>query len=277
MTHAKTQRRKGGLRSAVSFLFAPWRLCVRCFLCSVSAPKARQHTSLGRSPRYWQQEDPRAEGPVHPMVFSRNDAAGLQPCFPFLAVDLGRWPRLVCRRAFGPPLCLSFLRAFVPSCLRVKISFAALRLCVRYSFLCVFAMGGGMGTAASAEGPLPEGWSPDLSQVAQYFEKELQDPAICQADENRVSGCLANVRDAQLALLYVQLWHQLPKAAQVILAKEQAAWFQKRDQDTTKASHEYEGGTIAPYMCHMKFLELTELRIKELQARIKPSANKPTK
>ena len=122
MAHAKTQRRKGvgtALRAvrgcSFSFFFAPLLqtvslpnlcLCVRFFLCSVSAPKARQHTSLGRSPRYRQQEDPRAEGPAHQIVFPRKDTAGLQPCFPFLAVNLGRWPRLVCLRAFGPPLCL---------------------------------------------------------------------------------------------------------------------------------------------------------------------------
>jgi len=126
------------------------------------------------------------------------------------------------------------------------------------------------------EEPFPKGWSPDLSEVATFLKRELQD-AQGQLVINRISGRLVEVSDAQLAIIYIQLWHQIPKPDQAILAKEQATWIKMREKAATEASLSEEGGSLSAYNYSAEFLKLTELRTKELQARMKPSAKKPTK
>ena len=134
-----------------------------------------------------------------------------------------------------------------------------------------------MGSLALAEDPLPKDWSPDLSEVARHLEKELQEPTICQAEMNRISAHLAEVRDVQLALLYFQLWQQLSAKEQTQLKNEQTAWIKKRSRSADKVYASYEGGTYAPCGYSEEFLKQTDLRIKELQDRLKQRSNKPMK
>ena len=129
--------------------------------------------------------------------------------------------------------------------------------------------------AAFAEDPFPKGWSPNLDEVTARFRDELKN-AHGQQEINHLSGRLAEVRDAQLALVYIQLWQKLSPKEQASVKKEQAAWIKQRERSAKEASLVDEGGSLAPYDYCEEYIKITDLRIKEIQKRLKQRPNTPT-
>jgi len=164
--------------------------------------------------------------------------------------------------------------SFVPSCLRVRKFFAPLRLCVRSCGFLVLALLG-LGMTAFAEDPFPKDWSPDLDEVTARFRDELKN-AHGQQEINRLSGRLAEVRDGQLALVYIQLWQKLSPKEQASLKKEQTAWIQQREESAKKASLADERGSLALHDYCEDYIKITDLRIKELQKRLKQRPSIPS-
>ncbi len=115
---------------------------------------------------------------------------------------------------------------------------------------------------------IPETWSPSLGQVAQAIEESSQeDRQASQQVLNRASQNLADIRDAQLFIAYIQLFQVLGTQEQTNLFDEQKHWLNQRDEKA-RASIASKGGTLASLEYSDAFRQFTEERLAELKARL---------
>lgn len=116
---------------------------------------------------------------------------------------------------------------------------------------------------------VPESWTPSLSQVALAIEeyskgdKQASQQALSLASQN-----LADVRDAQLFIVYIQLLQTLDAWEQTDLFEEQKRWVNQREAKA-RTSVLSEGGTLASLEYSEAFRKATEERLVQLQARFK--------
>ena len=76
---------------------------------------------------------------------------------------------------------------------------------------------------------VPETWAPSLEQVSAYLEESAKaDAKASQQTLNQNSENLADIRDAQLFILYIELMQRLDARGQAELFKEQKRWLGKR-------------------------------------------------
>jgi uncharacterized protein YecT (DUF1311 family) len=119
---------------------------------------------------------------------------------------------------------------------------------------------------AHAADPLPTGWKPDLGNTTQYLDYELeQGPG--QQQMNRVTGALAEISDARVAIAYLQLYAVLPTKEQSALKTEQTKWLKSRNRHALR-SVESEGGSLAPTEHSLAYAEFTKARIAALEKRL---------
>ena len=88
---------------------------------------------------------------------------------------------------------------------------------------------------------------------------------------NRLSRCLADLKDAELLTIYVRLYETLTPLEQQSLLQEQTKWLNKR-RKAAEDRIESEGGSLAPTEANMAEIEFTKKRIAELKKRL---AEKP--
>ncbi|AEJ00887.1 protein of unknown function DUF1311 [Nitrosomonas sp. Is79A3] len=115
---------------------------------------------------------------------------------------------------------------------------------------------------------IPESWTPSLDQVAQAIEESSkEDRQASQQVLNRTSQNLADIRDAQLFIAYVQLMQSLNTQGKTELFDEQKRWLNQRDEKA-RASVVSKGGTLASLEYSDAFRQFTEERLAELKARL---------
>jgi uncharacterized protein YecT (DUF1311 family) len=120
--------------------------------------------------------------------------------------------------------------------------------------------------AANPEHPLPSEWKPDLSLVEDVVTRHYEHGG--QQGFNLQTGRIYEIRDFELALIYLQLYGVLSPKAQHGLKAEQAKWLKYRDNEVDKVTpKDSERGTIAPMEENDLATKITEERIKELKAR----------
>ena len=113
---------------------------------------------------------------------------------------------------------------------------------------------------------VPAKWQPDLSSAVDWSAGDLKD-ATAQMQMNSLSRNIADMKDAQLFVLYVRLYERLDAKGREELFTEQAKWLKAR----TKAARngvESEGGSLAGLELNTAEAEFTDKRITELTARL---------
>jgi hypothetical protein len=86
--------------------------------------------------------------------------------------------------------------------------------------------------AARPEDPLPPGWIPDLRLVEEVVTRFYENGG--QQGFNLRTGRVLEIRDVELALVYLQLYAVLPATAQRKLKDEQIKWLRYRDDEVEK-------------------------------------------
>lgn len=123
--------------------------------------------------------------------------------------------------------------------------------------------------ALLAENPLPKGWQPHLDSVAELIGSELEQ-STAQQEMNRLSGRLAEVREAELVIAYLQLYAVLPADERAKLKTQQTQWLKKRQRAVEEAApNDSLRGTIAPLEENEAFSKITQARTEELKGRLK--------
>ncbi|MEQ1635771.1 MAG: lysozyme inhibitor LprI family protein [Methylococcales bacterium] len=124
---------------------------------------------------------------------------------------------------------------------------------------------------------IPKHWSPSLDQLKETLEASSKtEPQPPQQAMNLTSQNLADIRDAQLFIVYVQLMQKLNLRERKKLLKEQILWLEKR-AESASASVTSKGGSLAPLEHSAAFSEITEKRLKELLKRLQPAQTPETR
>jgi uncharacterized protein YecT (DUF1311 family) len=84
---------------------------------------------------------------------------------------------------------------------------------------------------------------------------------------NRLSRCLADLKDAELFSIYVLLFETLGEPERQSLIQEQKKWLVAR-RKASESGVESEGGSLAPYEANAAEMRFTERRIAELTKRL---------
>ncbi len=103
--------------------------------------------------------------------------------------------------------------------------------------------------------------------------KQAEEPIQQQLDTGQNMGGtawdMAAVKDARLLVIYITLFESLTDdASRKKLYSEQKAWLQRRKKMSAAAGNS-DGGTMESLDRAMKYMELTDKRIAELQKRLK--------
>ncbi len=91
--------------------------------------------------------------------------------------------------------------------------------------------------------PLPADWEPGVELARAWITAQLEEGPPQQA-MNRLTGALAELADAEMALLYLQLHARLDAAGRKALRSEQTRWMRERDRVEQEAIQS-EGGSLA--------------------------------
>ena len=118
---------------------------------------------------------------------------------------------------------------------------------------------------AVAGDPLPKGWSPSLDAAREWLEGDLDNAP--QQGMNRITGALGELADAELAIVFLRLYANLPVAEQKKLQAEQRRWLKLRNKAAEDAVESH-GGSLAPTEANLGFTAFTRKRIAELQKRL---------
>lgn len=128
------------------------------------------------------------------------------------------------------------------------------------------------GSRAQSEGAiLPAKWRPELTEMVEQTESALAN-AETQTQMNGLSRNLADLKDAQLFVLYVQLYEKLlPAKGREALAAEQARWLKARTR-AAKSAVESEGGSMAALEANGAEAAYTDKRLRDLTSRLTAAA-----
>lgn len=114
---------------------------------------------------------------------------------------------------------------------------------------------------------IPAKWLPPLAPSIESTIEQFKE-ATGQSEMNSLSRHIADMRDAQLFILYVRLYERLAQKERAKLRQEQTAWLKARAKAARDAV-ESQGGSLAPLEANNAEVTLTEKRIVELRARLK--------
>lgn len=113
---------------------------------------------------------------------------------------------------------------------------------------------------------IPRAWQPDLAQAIDASSADLKD-ATAQMQMNAISRQIADMKDAQLFVVYVRLYERLNSQAREQLLAEQKEWLKAREK-AARDGVESEGGSLAALESNSAEAEFTDKRILELGARL---------
>ncbi|MDD5579912.1 MAG: lysozyme inhibitor LprI family protein [Methylobacter sp.] len=127
------------------------------------------------------------------------------------------------------------------------------------------------GECPRASGTLiPDSWAPSLDQLKNTLQESSKtDSNAPQQAMNLASQNLADVADAQLFILYIELMQTLDKQKRIQLFKEQERWLAKRAKSANE-SVTSKGGSLAPLEYSAAFSKITEERLVDLRKRLRP-------
>ena len=92
-------------------------------------------------------------------------------------------------------------------------------------FFCICSFG-----RVQAQQPVvPADWHPSLDLVREKLETQLSETKAQQA-VNVLIGRLAEVTDAELLIVYIQLYERLSPAKRAELRRDQGQWLKTREQ-----------------------------------------------
>ena len=136
-------------------------------------------------------------------------------------------------------------------------------------FLLLLSLCGWCFTRIQAQqGVAPADWYPSLSAVHQELENQIQE-AKTQQTVARLAGNLFDVADAELFLVYFQLYERSSLAQRVVLEREQGRWL--RERGPLKADLVTIGPTPTAEeekVYTMGLIKVIDERTKELDARL---------
>ena len=117
---------------------------------------------------------------------------------------------------------------------------------------------------------VPGAWKPSLEQVQNSLEElSHTEQKTTQRQLTQTSQNLADLRDAQLFIVYVQLIQALHGKERTALCNEQKHWLGKREE-WARSGVVSQGGTLEPLEYSGAFRKITEERLSELQKRLQP-------
>jgi uncharacterized protein YecT (DUF1311 family) len=119
---------------------------------------------------------------------------------------------------------------------------------------------------------LPREWRPDITEASEWLDRDLAEMEA-QQGMNRLSRCVADLKDAELFVIYVRLFELLNEPEQHSLTREQKQWLVARKKAAENAI-ESEGGSLASYEANSAETKFTERRIAELTKRLSAIAAK---
>jgi uncharacterized protein YecT (DUF1311 family) len=114
-------------------------------------------------------------------------------------------------------------------------------------------------------GIVPDSWAPSLAQVQDYIEASSKaETKVTQQLLTKTSQNMADLRDAELFIAYVQLMQALAPQERIKLFKEQERWLSERDK-RAQAAVVSKGGTLEPLEYSGVYRSITERRLSELR------------
>ena len=117
---------------------------------------------------------------------------------------------------------------------------------------------------------IPLTWAPSLDRIREVVQTPAGEIDTSQRAITQRSEDLSDVLDAQLFLVYVQLFQSLDHRGRSDLFQQQKRWLDQRDQRARNAVVS-KGGTLAPVEYSGAFRKLTEDRIADLGNRLQQS------
>lgn len=114
---------------------------------------------------------------------------------------------------------------------------------------------------------VPDTWTPSLNQVKEYIETSEPRATTNQQILTKTSENLADVRDAELFIVYVQLMQALTPQERTNLFSEQKRWLSTREA-RSRAAVVSKGGTLEQLEYSSSYRSITERRLSELQQRL---------
>ncbi len=128
-----------------------------------------------------------------------------------------------------------------------------------------------LGTALAAnEKMIPTDWHPSLSDVETDYKNQLQPNEQSRAGQQRLndlSGRLSDIYDAEVFIVYVQLFARLQPQEQRQLLAEQKKWLHERPAWAEKQVQS-KSCSLAILEYNAAFNEITAKRIATLQHRL---------
>lgn len=112
---------------------------------------------------------------------------------------------------------------------------------------------------------IPEAWEVLLDQPYEQLDEILK-AATQQQTMNYTSANMGFVKDAELYVLYVTIFHSLPSDRAETFKREQEHWLRQR-KVYCESSVESHRGTLASLEYSMAFIQRTTERIAELTSR----------
>jgi len=112
---------------------------------------------------------------------------------------------------------------------------------------------------------IPEAWEPYLEQPYQQLEEFLEQ-TLQQQTMNYTSANMGFVRDAELYILYLKIFHSLSSDRAETFKHDQEIWLKER-KIFCESSVQSHGGTLAPFEYGMAFIQRTNERIDEFRKR----------
>ena len=109
-------------------------------------------------------------------------------------------------------------------------------------------------------------------EASEWLDRDLTEMEA-QQGMNRLSRCVADLKDAELFVIYVRLFEILNEPERQSLIQEQKQWLVARKKAAENAV-ESEGGSLASYEANSAEAKFTERRIAELTKRLSAIAAK---
>ncbi len=114
-------------------------------------------------------------------------------------------------------------------------------------------------------GIVPNAWTPSLAEVQAYLEESSRaETTVTQQFLTQNSQNMADLRDAELFIVYVHLMQALAPPARTNLFKEQERWLRERSE-RARATVVSKGGTLEPFEYSNAYRSTTERRLSELR------------
>jgi uncharacterized protein YecT (DUF1311 family) len=115
---------------------------------------------------------------------------------------------------------------------------------------------------------VPPSWRPSLDDSIDWLDaQQATQNSPPQSVLNRFARAQAELRDAQLFVIYIQLMQVLDPLGRARLLREQEEWLNRRSRQAAAAVVS-RGGTMAPAEYNAEYTRLTADRERELRRRL---------